>query len=141
MLIVMSKKATTVEVESVVSIIEKKGYVARPIPGGDVADVEPGIEPALLGSPRRHLDGARRPIDAHHRPTSLRQLQRIGPRTTAEVERSSHGKTFQFPVADKVSDLHLGGVLLISFVPKVSVHLAQPLWCRVAYPTYTFLPM
>lgn len=35
MLIVMNKQATPEQIESVVTEIEKRGYVARPIPGGD----------------------------------------------------------------------------------------------------------
>ena len=35
MLIVMEQKATTKEIENVVTAVENKGYTARPIPGGD----------------------------------------------------------------------------------------------------------
>ncbi len=35
MLVVMDKKATSEEIKNVVSVIEERGYTARPIPGGE----------------------------------------------------------------------------------------------------------
>jgi 3-deoxy-7-phosphoheptulonate synthase len=57
MLIVMEHKATSTEIEAVVSAIENRGYTARPIPGGDrvsigVLNNEGAVEASLfLGLP------------------------------------------------------------------------------------------
>jgi 3-deoxy-7-phosphoheptulonate synthase len=53
MLIVMDKNATAEQVEKVVTIIESRGYTARPIPGGDRVSIgilnnEGPVDPALF---------------------------------------------------------------------------------------------
>ncbi len=35
MLIVMDKKATQEEIDSVIAVIQQRGFTARPIPGGE----------------------------------------------------------------------------------------------------------
>ncbi len=57
MLIVMDQKATQAEIDSVVAAVESKGFVARPIPGGDRVSIgvlhnKGVVEPSLfLGYP------------------------------------------------------------------------------------------